>query len=287
MISVLILTKNEQADLPECLASVAWCDDVHVLDSFSNDATVSIAMAAGAKVRQRMFDGYASQRNFGLREIEFRHPWVLLLDADERVAPGLVSELRGFVQAAPATTVAARLRRRDYWQGRWLAHAQISPFFVRLVRPAKVRYEREINEVLLVDGDIAELKGSFDHYPFSKGLDHWIAKHNQYSRMEAEHLLAQDSIDPSWAKAFFVRDFNERRRHQKALFYRLPGRPLIKFAYMMIVRRAFLDGRPGIQYALLQSIYEYLITLKAREIPVKRIATRTQSPSLRKGTAGV
>ena len=275
-ISVLILTKNEQQDLPGCLASVAWSDDVHVLDSHSTDATLQIAQSAGATTTLRVFDGYASQRNAGL-QLPFRHPWVLIVDADERIPAPLVTEMQAFVTAAAPATAAARMQRRDIWWGTWLRHAQISPYYVRLVRVGRAHYEREVNEVMVVDGAIHELSNAFDHYPFSKGLDHWIAKHNVYSRMEAEVIAAGKGAEPSWSKAFFGRDFNERRLHQKAIFYRMPGRPFIKFIYMLIARRAFMDGAAGIRYATLQAIYEYMIVLKVKEL---RQASQSDAPIL-------
>ena len=264
-ISVLILTKNEQQDLPACLASVTWSDDIHVLDSESTDETVTLAVDAGAIVSVRSFDGYASQRNFGLK-LPFKNDWVLILDADERITPELVVEMQAFVIAASLNVAGARMRRRDIWWGRWLKHAQISPFYVRLVRAERAHYKREINEVLVVEGDIVDLAQSFDHYPFSKGLDHWISKHNTYSRMEAEVIAKGTLIKPSWYIALLGDDFNERRVHQKAIFYRLPARPFIKFLYMLIARRAFLDGWSGVRYAILQAIYEYFIVLKTKEM---------------------
>lgn len=268
-ISVLILTKNEERDLPDCLASVQWSDDVHVLDSQSTDQTVSIANAAGAKVTVRPFDGYASQRNAGLA-LKFSNSWVLILDADERIPADLAAQMQKFVSQAQEPVAAARMRRRDIWWGKWLKHAQISPFFVRLVRVGRAHYEREINEVLVVDGDIQDLSCSFDHYPFSKGVGHWIDKHNTYSRMEAEVIARGAVAQPSWMTALFGADFNERRVHQKAIFYRLPARPLIKLVYMLFVRRAVLDGWPGVRYAILQSIYEYFIVLKTKEITLTK-----------------
>jgi glycosyltransferase involved in cell wall biosynthesis len=264
-ISILILTKNEQQDLPECLESVVWSDDIHVLDSHSSDNTLQIAKSFGAKITERAFDGYASQRNYGL-QLPFKHHWVMILDADERIAPSLATEMNVFVQIADASIAGARMRRRDIWWGRWLKHAQISPFYVRLIRVGRAHYEREINEVLIVDGEIAELSEPFDHYPFSKGLDHWIDKHNAYSRMEAELVAKGLVIKPVWKIALFGKDFGERRMHQKAIFYGLPARPLIKLFYMLIVRRAFLDGWAGIRYSILQAIYEYFIVLKTKEI---------------------
>jgi glycosyltransferase involved in cell wall biosynthesis len=265
-ISVLILTKNEQHDLPGALASVAWSDDVHVFDSHSTDGTVEIARAAGAQVDSRVFDDYATHRNaaFGL---DFKHPWVFVLDADERPTPELSAEMQRVVRDAPANTAGFRLRRRDFLFGTWLKHAQISPYYIRLVRPERARYTRAINEVLEVDGPVAELLHPLDHYPFSKGIAHWVAKHNVYSTMEAELIFREQGLrNPSVWTALRDPDFHTRRLHQKALFYRLPGRPLIKWGYMMFVRGAMLDGAAGVAYATLQSFYEYLIVLKTKEL---------------------
>jgi glycosyltransferase involved in cell wall biosynthesis len=236
-----------------------------VLDSQSTDNTTDLAKNAGAKTTVRAFDGYASQRNFGLN-LNFTNHWILILDADERVPKALANEMKLFVDMAPANICAARMRRRDIWWGTWLKHAQISPFYIRLVRRGRAHYEREINEVLVVDGEIRELATHFDHYPFSKGLDHWFAKHNVYSQMEAHLISSRKSIHPNWKLALFGPDFNERRIHQKAIFYRLPGRPLIKFLYMLLIRRAFLDGAAGFRYSILQAIYEYMIVLKVEEL---------------------
>lgn len=283
VISVLILTRNEEQDLPACLDSVAWSDDVHVFDSISTDRSVAIAESRGARVTQRAFDGYASQRNAALHGLAFRHAWVLILDADERVPAAAVAEMLRFVATAPGQTVAARLRRRDFLMNTWLRHAQISPFYIRLVRPQRVRYEREVNEVVKVEGDIFDLAEPFDHYPFSKGVRHWIDKHNTYSTMEAGIALAakRRQGEVSWRRALLSRDFNERRFHQKDIFYRLPLRPLIKWLYMVVVRRAFLDGRAGMVYASLQAIYEYFIVLKTSELEQKESegAKRSRPPA--------
>lgn len=263
-ISVLILTKNEQQDLPGCLESVAWSDDIFVLDSFSTDKTVEVANKYGVHVRQREFDGYASQRNFGLK-LPFKYQWILILDADERIPPQLKGEIEEFLKNPPIQVAACRFRRRDIWWGVWLKHSQISPYFVRVIKKGCAHYEREINEVLCVQGDILDLKESFDHFPFSKGLDHWLNKHNSYSRMEANLILENSIVKPSILMAIFSKDFNERRVHQKAIFYKLPARPFVKLIYMLVWRRGVFDGMAGIRYAILQSIYEYLIVLKVKE----------------------
>lgn len=270
MISVLILTKNEAQDLPGCLLSVSFSDDIHVLDSESTDNTAAIAQAAGAHVTVRAFDGYARQRNAGLA-LPFRHPWVLVLDADERPTPELVDEMLHAVSVVDGSTHAFRIRRHDFLWGRWLQHAQITPLYLRLFRVGHVRYTRDINEIAEVDGVIRDLTAPLNHYPFSKGITHWIAKHNSYSTREAELFLdGSATSDASLRDALFAKDLHQRRRAQKAIFYRLPGRPLIKWCAMMFLRGAVLDGMPGITYATLQSIYEYFIVLKRRELENRR-----------------
>ena len=268
MISVLILTKNEEKDLPGCLASVSWCDDVHVFDSFSQDQTVEIAKAAGAGVIQRNFDNWSEHQNWGLRNIKFKYPWVLYIDADERVSLSLYNSLQVFKQEEDGP-VAFNIRRRDFaWDGRWLKHAQISPFYLRLFRPDKMRYERLVNPVSIPNGPVAEIEGFLDHYPFSKGVRFWLQRHLGYAEMEAQMRLIDIEEDTSFSiwKAIASKDFNKRRYHQKGLFYKLPGRPLIKWFYMFFLRLSFLDGRAGITYTTLQAIYEYFIILKTREL---------------------
>ena len=269
-ISVLILTRNEEQDLPGCLDSVAWSNDIHVFDSESTDRTVEIAKARGCTVTTRRFDSYSAQRNAAM-QLPFRNAWVLVLDADERPTPDLTREMALAVAAAPPTVSGFRIRRRDFLWGTWLAHAQMTPYYVRLLRVGHAHYTREINEVVEVNGDITALTAPFDHYAFSKGITHWVAKHNAYSTREAELLASGDAHSKaSLRDAFFAKNFHERRVAQKAIFYELPGRPLIKWIYMMFVRGAILDGHAGIMYATLQSLYEYLIEVKCREINRRR-----------------
>lgn len=267
MLSVLIITRNEELDLPGCLASVSWSDDIHVYDSFSTDRTTDIARAHGATVHQRVFDSYAGQRNAGLA-VSYRYPWVLILDADERANPALAQILSTELARVPATVDAFRLRRRDYFLGKWLEHAQTTPFYIRVLRLGKARFQREVNEVLEVEGTIVDLDTAyFDHFPFSKGLTHWVAKHNSYSSGEAKIVAASAFAgDVSWKKAFFARDFNEKHAARKAIFYSLPGRPLMRWAYLMFYRRGILDGRAGFVYSTLQAFYEWLIVLKTAEL---------------------
>jgi len=268
-VSALILTLDEEINIGECLDSLAWCDDVVVLDSGSTDRTRSTAEARGARVLTRAFDNWSSHQNWAVRELGFRHPWVLYLDADER-CPG---ELRDEVlrRATPqAPECALRVRRKDFFMGRWLKHAQLYPtWLVRVFRPERIRYERLVNPVAVVDGPIGELHSHITHYPFSHGVSHWIARHNRYSDLEAVEAANAHQGNGS-AHALWSSDPNERRRALKELFTRLPARPLIKFAYYYGWRRGFLDGRAGFTYATLQAIYEYMIACKGVELQRRR-----------------
>jgi len=284
MFSVLILTYNEECDLPGCLASLSWCDDVVVYDSYSTDSTQQVAEASGARFIQRpdqdhstSFGGNeALHRTWGIREISFIHPWLLVLDADERLSPDALDEIERVLSAlqpprSDLTTpgpVAFQLRRRDFYQGRHLRHVQSTPWYIRLFRPAFVHYERLVNPITVVDGSVASLHGFIDHYPFSKGLSHWIARHNTYSTLEALQLYSDVcfSQQSSLVGALFSPYFYQRRAHQKQLFMRLKARPLLKFLWLYLLKRGFLDGAQGFTYALLQSIYEYFIVLKVREL---------------------
>jgi glycosyltransferase involved in cell wall biosynthesis len=265
MISTIILTLNEEQDLPGCLASIPWCDDIHILDSGSTDRTIDIARAHSVMVHQRPFDTFCNQRNASLA-LPFRHPWVLVLDADERPTPALSAEMQQAVATAPGSVGAFRIRRRDFLWGRWLKHAQMTPFYTRLLRCGRARYTRAVNEVITVDGTIGQLNAPLDHLAFSKGLTHWVAKHNDYSTREAQLLLTGDATRPaSLRNALFAPTFSERRVAQKALYYKLPLRPIIKWVWLMFIRGAVLDGHAGLTYATLMSYYEYLIELKYQE----------------------
>jgi glycosyltransferase involved in cell wall biosynthesis len=266
-ISVLILTRNEQQNLPGCLESVSWSDDVHVFDSCSTDQTRQIARDHGAKVTERPFDNWAANQNWGVQNIPFKHRWVFYLDADERVTPSLLSGLTVAV-ANTGDNVAFRVQRRDFLDGTWLKHVQASPFYMRLFRPQKMRYERLVNPVSIPDGPVGQVSGYLDHFPFSKGVGDWLARHNSYSTFEAEQIVANRRQGEAFSltAAFTERDFHRRRYHQKELFYRLPARPLAKFFILYCAKLGFLDGGAGFRYSALQAIYEYMIVLKTSEL---------------------
>ena len=270
-VSVLVLTYNEEANLPRCLASVAWADDVLVVDSFSTDRTVEVARRHGARVLQRAFDTFADQRNFGIDHGELRHDWVLHLDADEVVPDALRDEL---VQIArgdgepPAYRVASRMM----FQGQWLRYAGMYPAYqVRFGRRDRLRFKQVGHgqrESLPAD-EVGTLGHDLEHYSFSKGLHEWFAKHNRYSTDEAAEALRQQAGAVDWA-ALAAPDRTRRRRALKALAARMPMRPSLRFVYMYVLRRGFLDGRAGLTYCRLLSTYEAMTVAKERELRLRQ-----------------
>lgn len=264
-VSVVILTLNEELNLAGCLESVRWCDDVVVLDSFSRDSTVEIAAKYGARVVQRPFDDYARQRNFALQDIGYRHAWVLMLDADERVPIELQREMQSAIAEAPSGVALFRMRRKDHLFGRWIRSSSGYPtWFGRLMRVGRVRVERAINEEYHADGEVRELEAHLHHFPFNKGFAAWIEKHDRYSTMEAELRLAGGT--GASAHDLFSSDPTLRRRALKATLYRMPGRPLLVFVGLYFVRGGLFEGRAGLTFSLLRSWYEYMIDCKYFEL---------------------
>jgi len=268
-VSVLIMTLDEEVNLPACLASVAWSDDIVVLDSFSSDKTVDIARAAGARVYQHEYVNELSQRRYGLREIAFKHPWVYIPDADEITPTELRDEILAIAADPNRTEGAFRSRFKVFFMGKWLRYSSLYPtWVVRLVRPDRVDLEqREVNCYWLVDGSEGRLQNHFIHYSFNKGINWWFEKHNRYSLSEARESLKSLANERfRWSDVLAALNPVQRRRMLKYLSVRVPCRPFLRFVYMYVLRRGFLDGWPGYVYCRLLASYEFMIVVKIAEI---------------------
>jgi glycosyltransferase involved in cell wall biosynthesis len=263
-VSVLILTLDEEVNLPGCLASVAWSDDIVVFDSFSSDRTVEIARAAGARVVQRAFDDYAAQRNAALTQVPYKHPWVLMVDADERWPREMYEEMKEAIGRDGDISIYYFLRK-DMFLGRWLRHTGYPTWAGRLLKLGDVTLKRAINEQYLTSGRKGYLQGHFLHLPFQRGVAHWLHRHNRYSSMEAQALAGEVRGRLSLG-ALFSQEPATRRRSWKQVAYRLPCRPFLVFCYLYFFRLGFLDGRAGLAYCRLRIIYEYMIDLKLTEL---------------------
>ncbi len=291
-ISVLIPTLNEARNLPDCLASVAWADEIIVFDSYSDDATLEIAKAQNARVVQRRFDNFSAHKNWALANIDFNNEWILIIDADERATPELAEEIQHRL-ASNENHAGYYLARKIIWRGRWLRHGGRYPDYnLRLLRQGKGHYEqRLVHEHMLVEGSTDYLQQPLLHND-DKGIERYIERHNHYSTLEAVEILraqyhyrdqyrdqykanqGQQRIRSNWLQVG-----PHRRRALKTLAYRyLPARPLFVFLYLYFIKLGLLDGRGGFDSALLRAVYEYQIDLKLRELrsPESPLARRWQ-----------
>lgn len=266
MVSILILTLNEEKNIARCLESVSWSDDIVVLDSFSTDKTVEIAKRYGARVFQRKFDNWSAHQNWANDNIPFKHRWVYYSDADEVVSPELAAELQQ-IAADPATPhVAYRVRYKNFFLGKWIKYAGGYPIWVlRFFQPDKVRWERLVNPAPVVDGSSGFLRNHFLHYSFNKGFDAWFDKHNKYSMGEALETIRSLEEDRFRLASLLAPDAPSRRRALKELSFRLPMRPIARFLYLYLLKLGFIDGKAGFHYCVLVSIYEYMVVLKVQE----------------------
>ncbi|MFZ1539350.1 MAG: glycosyltransferase family 2 protein [Chromatiaceae bacterium] len=189
-ISVLLLTLNEAANLPACLAALAWSDDVVVLDSFSQDDTVAVAERWGARVYQRAFDHFAGQRNYALDRIPFQHDWVLHLDADEIVTPALQAEMLAAI--GDGRCDAWPIPSKMMFFGQWLRHAGLYPSYqVRLGHRQRCRFKQvgHGQREDVAPERVGTLQEPYLHYSFAKGLTDWFDKHNRYASAEAAEAV--------------------------------------------------------------------------------------------------
>ncbi len=275
-ISVLIPAKNEAVNLAACLASVAWCNDVVVVDSGSTDGTPDIARAAGARVVDFKWNGvYPKKKNWALANVPWKNDWVFIIDADERATPELQTALR----AALGQTQhhGFYVNRRFWFLDGWLNHCGYYPSWnLRFFRHALGRYEQpaggagggsgdnEVHEHIELQGLAGYLAGEMEHYAFPD-IATWVEKHNRYSNWEARL-----QIESSHADATGLDPGLARKRRLRRLAWSLPCRPWLRFLYHYVWRAGFLDGRRGFVFCRLMGWYEFLCATKARELRLNR-----------------
>lgn len=269
-VSVIIPTRNEERNLRQTLASVIhWADQVIVFDSFSDDRTVEIAEEMGAQVAQRRFDNFSAHKNWALDNLPLRNEWVFFLDADERPTPALKAEVAGELGDPGRSIDGFYVGRQNVFMGKWIRHGGWYPNWnLRLFKHRFGRYEdRIVHEHVILRGQVSYLVNPLLHDDY-KGLERYFERHNVYSSMEAIEVFrflngsGAENLQPS-----FWRRGPERRRVLKQLAYRyLPCRPLVKFLWMYFARAGFLDGRAGFRYCVLQTFYEYQVSLKLIEL---------------------
>jgi glycosyltransferase involved in cell wall biosynthesis len=265
-ISVIILTLNEELNLEGALDSVCgWASDVFVVDSFSADRTVDIALSRPASDRvqtvQHRFESYSAQWNWALDALPIQTEWVLKLDADERVSVEFKDEC---ARIATERCVAYAFRRRLYFLGTPLLWGLTrNNWDVRLWKNAYARFDdRGCNEHLVVcGGPVGKMRAYVEHHD-SKDISAWFAKQNRYASWEARVRIRGEGMG-AIARLFGTRQ--ERINWLRRAYFRIPLHNLLLFFYSSVVRGGILDGTTGVHYAVLQSVIRYLSDIKVAE----------------------
>lgn len=278
LVDVLIQTFNEEANLPHTLASLkGWVNKVYVVDSGSTDRTAEIAREYGAEFLHHDWEGYAAQKNWALDNLPWQSPWILILDADEAVSPELRTEITALVSRTPDAVPESGfyINRVFIFMGREIRHCGYFPSWnLRLFKKGKARYEqRTVHEHMIVDGKTGYLNHLLLHED-RRGLEHFFAKHNRYSTLEARELYEKPEPWPGVSR--FISDRVQRRRFLKSQV--MPYLPLPwtwRLIYMYVIRGGFLDGRAGWVLSNFISSYEFFIQTKYQEL--KRLRGRTTS----------
>ncbi|MEI7729534.1 MAG: glycosyltransferase family 2 protein [Verrucomicrobiota bacterium] len=276
-VSVLVPIKNEAHNLPRCLASVAWADEIFVVDSQSTDGSAALAESLGARVVQFNYTGqWPKKKNWALESLPFRHDWVFIIDADEVLPPEAEAEFRRALSLPQSNVAGYWINRRFMFMGKWLRHAYYPNWNLRLFKHRLGRYEQliagdtdsgdnEVHEHIVLSGPTARLQCEMEHFAFPS-VSVFVEKHNRYSNWEAHFALAK----PGESAACLSDPVVARRRRLKMLAQKMPCRPWLRFLYVYFWQRGFLDGREGYYFARLHAMYELLSVAKAYELKKSR-----------------
>jgi glycosyltransferase involved in cell wall biosynthesis len=255
-LTVLIPCMNERQNIPECIESVrSIASEILIADSGSTDGTVEIAdRMDGCRVIQHRWTGYANFKNWAMTHAS--HPWVLSVDADERVTPELAAEIRAVLADAPDDVDAYSVRFKTYFMGHLLRFSSWNNRAVRLFRRDRCRYiATRVHEKLdAAAARTRRLKGQLEHYSFWS-YDEYFEKYLRYSKLCAEGL---------WD------------RGKRATPFRLLVRPFLRFLYLYILRGGFLDGVAGIQVCMLTAFF-YSFSKQARLWEMASVQRQTTS----------
>ena len=250
-LSVCVITRDAAAELPECLRSVAFADEVVVIDSGSTDDTVRVAEAHGARVVAHPWLGFGAQKNLAVREA--RHDWVLCLDADERATPELAASVRGVLAGETARRASAyAFARRNRFLGRWLRHGEGYPDWnTRLFDRRHAAWSEDpVHEHVVTTGEVRRLPGDLLHAS-AESLERYLAKQNRYTSLQADALHA---------------------RGVRSSAFRMATSPLARFVRFYVLRLGFLDGAPGLVHILIGCGNSFVKHAKLRELELREQA---------------
>jgi glycosyltransferase involved in cell wall biosynthesis len=268
-VSVVVLTRDEEVNIARCLDSVAWADQVMVVDSGSADDTVSIARSLGADVVEQAWLGFSGQRDFALRLPEIRHDWVYFVDADEWVSPQLAAEVAARLTSMRCAAFSHRLRL--VFMNTWMRHSgwYSGSWVVRLVDRRYTKYDGSlVGERASVDGPVGRLANDIVDED-CKGLARWLRKHVRYAELELERRGRPVPFRER-VRRFRHRDLGDTRPLARAVlkdlvFPSVPARPLAVFLYMYVFRLGLLDGRAGLRFCFFHAWYQATVSGLAAE----------------------
>jgi glycosyltransferase involved in cell wall biosynthesis len=265
-VTTMIFTLNEELNLPRCLDSLQWCDDVIVVDSFSTDRTEAICRERHVRFFQNAFRGFGTQRNWALDNTSPKHEWILILDADERVPAELVLEVSDRLATPRAGVAAYRMARRFHLWGRWLRHSSLYPtWVVRLIHRERVRYvDRGHGETQVVQGEVAALGADLIDEN-AKGIVDWFERQVRYARKDAVYEVEREAQPFRYAE-ILSQDPLVRHAALKRVAYRAPGRAPLYFLYALIVRGGLLDGVDGVVFCTMRAMYQQMIVVNKYDL---------------------
>lgn len=277
LISIIILTKDEEANLPDCLASLKKLNaEFFIVDSGSTDQTVEIAQQAGCQIFEHFFENHAKQLNWAIQNLPITTTWIMRLDADERLTPELAEELQLVLSQTSDDTTAYQVKRRVFFMNRWIRHGGYYPtWLLRIWRTGLGTCEqRWMDEHIVVSqGKIANLQHDIIDEN-KKGLSFWIDKHNRYADREVKDLLntGVEQDDPLLNKGQ-LSQATQRRWIKKNLYGRSPlfFRAFLYFLMRYTIGLGFLDGKEGLIFHFLQGFwYRFLVDAKIYELRKKQ-----------------
>jgi glycosyltransferase involved in cell wall biosynthesis len=277
LLSIVILTKNEEANLPATLASLRELEaDVFVVDSRSTDRTVAVAQQAGCQVFDHPFKNQAQQLNWALQNLPITTPWIMRLDADERLTPELVEELKRILPQTPEEITGYQVKRRVFFMGRWIRYGGYYPtWLLRIWRTGLGTCEqRNMDEhIILSRGKITNLQHDIIDEN-QKGLSFWTDKHNRYADREVKDFLSvMSDTNDDLLKRGQLSQASRRRWVKTNLYARSPlfFRALLYFLMRYTIGLGFLDGIEGLVFHFLQGFwYRFLVDAKIYELQKKK-----------------
>lgn len=271
-VTVIVLTRDEAPNIARCLTSVAWADQVVVVDSGSTDDTIAIARDSGTLVVKQPWLGFARQREFALRMTVLVRDWVYFVDADEWVSSDLAREIEAVMRAPNCAAFSQRFRL--VFQGAWIRHAgwYSGSWIVRLVDRRHVHYAGAgAGERAQVDGRVRRLANDIVDDD-QKGIGAWLRKHVHYAELEAARRCDSPPLRRRLVSARPVRRTDSRplaRALLKDVVYpAVPAKPLALFFYMYIVRLGILDGQAGLRFCFFHAWFETAVAaIRAELVP--------------------